>query len=107
MENEFKKFYFNGNEYFGYVSNQEDVNKLLKQYNGDFDMILRAKEIKLNDENYDETESKEFGLYKEYRGDLTLKEWLIENNMFGFFTNSPELKKPKSILDIIIDFINN
>ncbi len=84
---EFKKFWFEGNLFFKYVENENDVKHLLTNYEGSYDVVLGAK---LKDENLSPTEFPEFGLYAEHTGKITLKEWLTENKMLNLFNSIEE-----------------
>lgn len=71
----FKRFYFEGNLYFGWVENQDDWNDVKEQYKDHLQVedLLGAKQ------RWDKSDS--FGFYHEYDVDYTLCDFLKDNNM--------------------------
>jgi len=74
---EFPEFWFESNLYFGWVRSIDDLNEVFKSYEGQMtkDSILDvAVTLKSN-------ELTEFGMRREHKGDITLREFLIEKKI--------------------------
>ena len=71
----FKRFYFEGNLYFGWVENQDDWNDVKEEYK----THLVTEELLSARQRWDKSDS--FGFYSEYNVDYTLGDFLKDNNM--------------------------
>lgn len=69
----FKEFFFDGNLAWGRIQNETDWERVLYAY--------RNTGMNLLDVKCDVLNPFKFGLYTEYRGHLTLREFLSDNNM--------------------------
>lgn len=76
---EFKKFYFEGNLYWGHINNPEDLKELLDTY--PYDLLRKAQ--RLHDSA--DYEVPQFGFYAEYNDTYTLGDWIDENNLEPLF----------------------
>jgi hypothetical protein len=83
---QFKSFWFEGQLYFREVKNEEEAVRLLEAYGDDFERLKKAK-VKPSSQKPGAYVIA-FGFYPEYDGELTLGEWLAENNMLSFFQSS-------------------
>jgi hypothetical protein len=69
-----KAFYFEGNLYTGHIESPEHWQAVKNAYRGvNADMPLKAKQHRSSEYCY--------GLYAEYTGDKTLREFFAENGM--------------------------
>ena len=75
-EQKFPKFWFEGNLAFFWVNNLEDLQRVFDQYKGHLtpDNIL-DKSVNLDDK------LDEFGLRWEHKGDVTLRQFLTDNEV--------------------------
>jgi hypothetical protein len=75
--NNFPRFWFESNLYFGWVENLDDLNKVFEQWEGQMtkDEIL-DKAVDFPDGNF-----KEFGLRTEHTGNVTLRQFLEEKGV--------------------------
>lgn len=76
----FKPFWFDGNQWFGFVDTPEKAKDLLKYYS--YEEIRRARCVV---GGFNSKSVARFGFYSEYRGDLTLGEWIDKNDQKLFF----------------------
>jgi hypothetical protein len=74
--NEFPKFWFEGNLYFGWVNDFEDLKSVFEQYKGH----LTRDEILDKAVNKDD-KLDEFGLRIEHRGNVTLRQYLTDKGI--------------------------
>ena len=74
--NEFPKFWFESNLYFGWVQSFEDLKSVFEQYKGH----LTRDEILDKAVNKDDTFT-EFGLRVEHRGNVTLRQYLTDKGI--------------------------
>ena len=73
---EFPRFWFDGNLAFMWVNNLEDLQQVFDQYEGQMtpDELL-DKSLNANEELTN------FGLYYEHKGDVTLRQFLNNNEV--------------------------
>lgn len=76
----FKPFWFDGNQWFGFVDTPKKAKDLLKHYS--YEELRRARSFS-GKFNWDEVPR--FGFYREYRGDLNLGQWIDANNQTTFY----------------------
>lgn len=76
----FKPFWFDGNQWFGFVDTPKKAKDLLKYYN--YEEIRRARCV---GKKFDSKLVARFGFYNEYRGDLTLGQWIDKNDQKLFY----------------------
>lgn len=74
--NEFPRFWFDGNQAMMWVNDLEDLQQVFKQYEG----IMTPDEVLDKALNANE-ELTNFGLYYEHNGDVTLREFLTDNEV--------------------------
>ena len=72
----FPKFWFEGNHAFMWVNNIEDLKQVFKQY----DEYMSADKVLDTAVNVDD-ELSNFGLRSEHQGNVTLRQFLKDNNI--------------------------
>ena len=72
----FPKFWFEGNQFFNWVENLDDLQKVFDAYKG----FLTKDEVLDKAVNKDE-KLNEFGLRIEHKGDVTLRQFLTEHGI--------------------------
>lgn len=77
MEN-WKRFYFEGNQRWGWVESPEDWESFKQTYREAWHVLDVSA---LGNAKRHPTAEAQFGLYQEYTGDKTLKEFFDENGM--------------------------
>lgn len=75
-EKEFPRFWFEGNLAFFWVNNLEDLQRVFKQYEGQMtkDQILDSS-VNVDDD------LDNFGLRREHKGNVTLRQFLTNNDV--------------------------
>ena len=76
-ENKFPKFYYDSNLAFLMINNMLDLEFVFKQYEGE----MTKDQILDNSKCHYDNRLKSFGLYAEFSGDTTLREFLENNNL--------------------------
>jgi hypothetical protein len=76
---EFKRFYFEGNFWWGYVNSPADLVQLFSAYT--YEELRKAQRL-YNSADYTDPH---FGFYAEYNDKYTLGDWIDENNLSQYF----------------------
>ena len=73
----FPRFWFEGNLFFAWVNNAEDLQKVFVEYDGQ----ATKDEILDKAVNLEDGVLNNFGLRGEYNGNLTLRQFLTDNEV--------------------------
>ncbi len=73
----FPRFWFDGNLFFGWINNADDLQKLFHEYDGH----MTKDEVLDKSVNLEDGVLNNFGLRGEYNGSLTLRQFLTDNDV--------------------------